>query len=232
VTETPVDNVTETPVDNVTETPVEETPTEIPSEDVASVEFADQMTNGTTVTVESADVPAGGFVAIHNESLFEGDAIGSLIGVSDSLGPGLSQNITVTLFDVPGANFTQTTLAENQTLVAMAHQDTNANILFDFVTSNGTEDVPYTVTQPVTDSASVSVAPANVTTPVGTDTPAETETPLATETPTETETETPLETETEAPLGTETPTETETDAPFETDTPEGTPGPGTVTPLE
>ncbi|MFC6975125.1 hypothetical protein ACFQL1_11365 [Halomicroarcula sp. GCM10025709] len=126
----------------------------------AAVSFADQTTDGTTVTVESVNVSEGGFVAIHNESLLDGDAVGSVVGVSEYLAPGNYTNVTVTLFDVPGASFNETELTENQTLIAMPHLDTDGNETYDFVSSDGAVDGPYVddAGQPITDSANVTVA--------------------------------------------------------------------------
>ena len=128
----------------------------------AAVSFADQPTDGTTVTVESVNVSEGGFVAIHNESLLDGDAVGSVVGVSEYLEPGNYTDVTVTLFDVPGATFDETALTENQTLIAMPHRDTDGNETYDFVSTGGSADGPYLddAGQPVTDSANVTVVEA------------------------------------------------------------------------
>jgi hypothetical protein len=121
----------------------------------ASVAFDNQTTNGTTVTIESVTVPEGGFIAFHNASLFDGTVQNSVIGVSEPLSPGTHENVELTLFDVPGQNFSENmTLEENQTLIAMPHFDTNSNGDYDFITSNGSEDSPYTANgSAVTDSA-------------------------------------------------------------------------------
>ncbi|WP_225317716.1 MULTISPECIES: hypothetical protein [Haloferax] len=161
----------------------------------ASVQFDDQTTDGNSVVVAEATLSEGGFIAIHNES-------GDVIGASEYLEPGDQSNVTVDLAEP---------LTENATLTAMPHLDTNDNEVLDFLTSNGTEDGPYTVDgEPVTDDANVTVEAAEPETPTNeTETPTnETETPTnETETPTN-ETETPTnETETEAPA-----TETETPA--------------------
>ncbi|PSP74757.1 hypothetical protein BRC86_04925, partial [Halobacteriales archaeon QS_3_64_16] len=50
------------------------------SNETAAVEFNNQTTEGTTVTVDSVTVPDGGFVAIHNLSLQDGNTLGSVIG--------------------------------------------------------------------------------------------------------------------------------------------------------
>ena len=137
----------------------------VPDEAGAAVTFSDQISDGMTVTVDAVNTTDGGFVAIHDSSLLEGDAVGSVVGVSPYLEPGLHENVTVTLFDVPGGEFDRTELTENQTLIAMPHQDTNANETFDFVRTNGAVDGPYLDNEtPVTDAANVTVEPAELTT--------------------------------------------------------------------
>ncbi|WP_324755996.1 DUF7282 domain-containing protein [Haloarcula sp. GH36] len=123
-----------------------------------AVSFSDQSTDGTAVTVDSVNVSEGGFVAIHNESLFDGDAVGSVVGVSGYLEPGLHENVTVTLFDVPGASFDEDELTESQNLIAMPHRDTDGDETYGFVATDGTADGPYLdAGQAVTDSANVTV---------------------------------------------------------------------------
>ncbi|MFC5133718.1 MULTISPECIES: DUF7282 domain-containing protein [Haloferacaceae] len=125
----------------------------------ATVSFADQQTDGTTVTVESVNVSEGGFVAIHDDSLLDGAVLESVIGVSEYLEPGLHENVTVTLYDVPGATFDRTALSEDETLIAMPHLDTNGNETYDFVATNGTDDGAYVA------NGSAVVDAANVTLP-------------------------------------------------------------------
>jgi len=222
--ETPADNDTETPTDNETETPVDND-TEMTS---ASVTFEDQTSDGTTVVVESVEMSEGGFVAIHNDTLLEGDAVGSVVGVSDYLEPGPHENVTVTLFDVEGANVDESDLTE--TLIAMPHEDTDDSNqeVYDFVSTDGDADGPYLEDgEAVTDSATVTVETEDETeTPVDneTETPIdnETETPVdnETETPIDNETETPIDNETETPIDneTETPVDNETETPVDNET--------------
>ncbi|QCC47264.1 hypothetical protein DV707_06030 [Halobellus limi] len=108
--------------------------------------------------MDAVNVSAGGFVAIHDSSLLDGAVIESVIGVSGYLEPGLHENVTVTLYDVPGATFEQSALTEDETLVAMPHRDTNESGTYDFVATNGSEDGPYLANaSPVVDSANVTV---------------------------------------------------------------------------
>ena len=125
----------------------------------ATVAFSDQTTDGTSVTVDSVNMSDGGFVVIHDDSLLDGEVTGSVIGVSEYLAPGESENVTVSLYDgVPGATFDQTELTENETLIAMPHRDTNTNESYDFVATNGSADGPYLTNETaVTDSANVTV---------------------------------------------------------------------------
>jgi hypothetical protein len=110
----------------------------------ASVTFNDQKTGGKMVMVESVMMSKGGFVAIHDSSLLDGNVLGSVIGVSEKLDAGTHENVEITLFDVPGGDYDMSMLMENQTLIAMPHLDTNGNGTYDFLTSGGKKDGPYT----------------------------------------------------------------------------------------
>ena len=142
----------------------------------ASVTFSDQETNGTTVTVDSVNLSEGGYVVIHDSTLLEGDAFGSILGASSYLEPGQHSNVTVSL-DRP--------LDSDQTLIAMAHKDTNENLVLEFNVTQGMEDGPYLANdEPVTDSAQMTVVqPTTPEEPMGNET--------ATPTPEDNETATP-----------------------------------------
>lgn len=123
--------------------------------DDAYVEFEAQSSGGTTVVVDELFVPEGGFVTMHDSTLEDGAVIESIRGTSEYLAPGIHRNVAVTL-DAP--------LEDGDTLFGMAHQDTNENQAYDFVTSEGDADGPYTVdgdiamtASEVTLSASVSI---------------------------------------------------------------------------
>jgi signal recognition particle receptor subunit beta len=137
------------------------------AETTASVTFEDQTSDGTTVTVAEVTLPEDGYVAIHDSSLLDGEVVGSVIGVSEYREAGTYEDLNVTLFDVPGAEFNETELTENDTLIAMPHEETGNNTVYDFVATDGMEDGPFVADgQPVTDSAAVTVAPGpNVTEP-------------------------------------------------------------------
>ncbi|QDX41870.1 PGF-CTERM sorting domain-containing protein [Salarchaeum sp. JOR-1] len=101
----------------------------------ASVTMNTQESGGHTVVVESVDLSDGGFVTIHDSSLFAGDVFGSVVGTSDYLEAGYHEDVEVTL---------STPANESQVLVAMAHQDTNGDTTYSFVESEGATDGPYT----------------------------------------------------------------------------------------
>lgn len=150
---------------------------EAPAEPTVSVTFEDQTSDGTTVTVADVTLSDDGYVAIHDSSLLDGNVVGSVIGVSEYQEAGTYEDLNVTLFDVPGAEFNETELTENDTLIAMPHEETGNNTTYDFVATGGMEDGPFVADgQPVTDSAAVTVEPGdNMTDPNTTDPNATTE---------------------------------------------------------
>ena len=116
----------------------------------ASVDMSAQPSDGRTVTVDRVDLSEGGFVTIHDPSLFAGAVEGSILGTSAYLDAGVHEDVQVTL-DTP-AN-------ESQVLVPMAHRDTNGNEQYDFPDADG----PYTADG----GAVVDTAPVSVTASVG-----------------------------------------------------------------
>ena len=127
--------------------------------EMASATFEDQSSDGSTITVASAALPDGGFVAIHDSSLLDGNVAGSVIGVSDAYDAGTAMDVEIPLYSaVPGGDYDQSSLQEDQTLIAMPHLDTNGNGTYDFLTSGGEEDGPYTQDgEAVVDDASITV---------------------------------------------------------------------------
>jgi hypothetical protein len=113
------------------------------AETPASVGFENQTSNGTTVTVANATLPEDGYVVVHDSSLLDGAVVDSVIGVSAYQEAGTYENLSVTLYDVPGATFNATELTANETLVAMPHEETGTNTTYDFVRTNGTQDGPF-----------------------------------------------------------------------------------------
>lgn len=100
----------------------------------AQVTFEDQEATD-NVTVANVTMHDGGFVTIHDESLLEGEALGSVVGVTERLDPGTHREVYVGLQDRRDGE---------TTLIAMPHRDTNGNDAYDFVESRGEEDGPYT----------------------------------------------------------------------------------------
>jgi PGF-CTERM protein len=119
--------------------------------DEASVSMNDTATGGHYVEVDEAFLPNGGFVTIHDSTVLDGDVFDSIRGTSEYLAPGTHENIHITL-DEP--------LEEDDTLVPMAHQDTNDNEAYDFPDSEGQQDGPYTTDSgdPVVDTANATVS--------------------------------------------------------------------------
>jgi hypothetical protein len=125
----------------------------------ASITFENGTTEGETVTIESVTVPDGGFVAIHDASLLDGEVVSSVIGVSAYLEAGTHEDIEITLFEgVDGTTFDQEHLEEEGALIAMAHRDTDSDEEYDFVQNEGGNDDPYTENdEAVVDTATLSV---------------------------------------------------------------------------
>ncbi|WP_394340610.1 DUF7282 domain-containing protein [Natrinema ejinorense] len=119
----------------------------------AAVSASAQSSDGTTMTIDRVDLSEGGFVTVHDASLFEGDVFGSVVGTSEYLEAGTHENVEVT-FDER--------LTASQTVVPMAHQDTNGDETYDFAASEGEDDGPYTANgEAVVDTAKLTV-PATV----------------------------------------------------------------------
>jgi PGF-CTERM protein/surface glycoprotein (TIGR04207 family) len=138
-------------------------------EEVAEVSISDQTATGQadSLTVDSAFLPEGGFVTIHDGSLLDGDTLESVRGTSSYLEAGNNSDVEVSL-DEP--------YTEDGTAVAMPHQDTNDNEAYDFVSSEGSDDGPYTNANGdiVLDDASVTIEAES--TPTATAEPTETAT--------------------------------------------------------
>ncbi|WP_114578339.1 CHRD domain-containing protein [Saliphagus sp. LR7] len=110
----------------------------------AMVTIEEQTTNGTWVNVAGATLSDGGFIAIHDSTLLDGDVLGSVIGVSEALDPGEHQGVVVPLFgDIPGTDFDREMLEAEETLIAMPHFDSNDSGAYEFIESEGEVDGPY-----------------------------------------------------------------------------------------
>ena len=96
----------------------------------ASISASDQSGNGTTVTVDTVELPTDGFVVIHADA---DGAPGPILGWSDLLPAGESTNVVVTLNESVGAS---------ATVFPMAHVDANGNGEYEFMPPDVTIDVP------------------------------------------------------------------------------------------
>ena len=101
----------------------------------ASSTFSAQTTGGNHVVVDAIFLPEGGFVTMHDSSLGDGEVFASIRGTSEFLAPGLHRDVPVMLND---------SLSANDTLFAMAHQDTDGDETYTFPESEGEADGPYT----------------------------------------------------------------------------------------
>jgi len=122
----------------------------------SQVRFTPAGNDAGNATVDSVFVPEGGYVAVHDNTLLEGDAVGSVVGVSAYLEPGVHEDVSVALFgNVSGAEFDGNASVEpGETLIAMPHLETTGDETYDFVASDGADDGPYTVDgEPVLDFA-------------------------------------------------------------------------------
>jgi len=132
-----------------------------------------------TITVDSAYFPQGGFVTIHDGSLQDGATIDSIRGTSDYIEADTEVTDVEVELDDP--------YTEDGTAIAMAHQDTNDNEEYDFVTSEGEEDGFYENDEggPVINDASVTFeTPTPTASPSPTPTASPSPTPTASPTPT------------------------------------------------
>lgn len=114
----------------------------------ASIRFPDQRTDGVGVTIRSVTVPQGGFVVVHNQSYLRGgDPTETSLGYSQYLSAGTHRNVSITLAE---------SIQHDQKLVAIPSRDTDGNRSYDYVRTDGFQDVGYTDGgEIVTDTASV-----------------------------------------------------------------------------
>lgn len=128
----------------------------------AAVEFTNQYSDGSEIVVDATTLSHGGYVAIHDASLFDGAVIESVVGVSHYLEPGVHYQVPITMFDVPGADFDQSNLDGTTPLVAMPHVENSGNETYTFVASEGEYDGPYAEAGlPVVDAGFVTVDDAD-----------------------------------------------------------------------
>ena len=124
----------------------------------ASVAMSDQPTDGDSVLADRVELSEGGFVTVHDATLLDGEATGSVVGSSEYLSAGVHENVRIELDE---------SVVENGTLIPMPHRDTNDNEMYDFVEEDGTADGPFTTAGggAVIDTAAVTVG-ADATTTV------------------------------------------------------------------
>lgn len=145
----------------------------------AEIEFDDQVSGGSNVTVDAVNLSDGGYVTVYDASVLAEDPAPdeplievspeAVVGVSEYLEAGEYENLTVELFDVPGAEDERSELEPGDvTLVAVAHLETTeavaaddpfAEPTYDYVETDGEEDGPYLDDEgvPVFDDADVTV---------------------------------------------------------------------------
>jgi uncharacterized surface protein with fasciclin (FAS1) repeats len=93
---------------------------------------------GDTVVVDGASIPEdGGFIVLHNQDELQNQGpITSIVGVSGYLAPGIHNEVKVALGEDIGST---------ATVGAMPHRDSDNDETYDFETSGGSEDRPYTL---------------------------------------------------------------------------------------
>ena len=129
----------------------------------AAVAVSNQTSNGSTVTVENATLPEGGFVALHDSEYLDGraPADSSVIAVSKYLSPGNYTNVTVEISNAPPGNYpglNQSRLNTSQALTAVVYRDSDSNRRFDYVRTVGENDTAYeSGGEPISDAASIRI---------------------------------------------------------------------------
>lgn len=107
----------------------------------ATIGFENQSVAEGTAVVRDVTLSEGGFIALHDARLLQGDPFESVVGVSEYLEAGQHQAVEIEI-EEPSA------IAELELparlLLPMPHLDTNGNEEYDFVTSEGSEDGAYT----------------------------------------------------------------------------------------
>ena len=163
----------------------------------ASITFEEQRTNGSNLTVQSVTLPDGGWVVVHNSSYTppQSNPLTSTVGISPYLDAGEHRNVTVELLNG--------TVARNQTLVARPSRDTNDNQRYDYVRTQGFQDVGYTVEGEVLTAQAQVTVPASAA-PTSSTAPTDASASAITATTTTTATPTPASSQTETSAATTT----------------------------
>jgi hypothetical protein len=140
------------------------TQTQNASSATARVEFQNQTTNGSTVTVESVTLARPGYVALHTGAYAKGlaPADTTVIAVSQRLSAGTHRNLTINVSNAPPGTppgLSQSQVNNTQTLAVAVYADTNGNHRYDYVRSYGENDTLVTNNgTPVRDAARVRVS--------------------------------------------------------------------------
>ena len=101
--------------------------------DPVELRIDNQTGTGANVTVRSATLPDGGFVAIYSSNVSD-SPFDAQFGNSSYLAPGTHRNVTVELNEA---------ITENQTVFVLAFRDTDGDRTYDFPATNGSDDGPY-----------------------------------------------------------------------------------------
>ena len=114
-----------------------------------AVEFANQTTNGSTVTVQSVTLSQPGFVAVHTSAYTDGlvGAAESVIAVSRYLPASQYRNLTLDISNAPPGNphgLNRSRLNSSQRLTVTLTADTNANRRYDYMRSFSETDTLVT----------------------------------------------------------------------------------------
>jgi len=93
---------------------------------------------GDTLVVDGSSFPEdGGFIVLHDQDeLQNGAVISSIVGASEYLEPGIHNKVKVVLDE---------DISSTATIGAMPHADTDGDQTYDFESSGGTTDTPYTL---------------------------------------------------------------------------------------
>jgi hypothetical protein len=151
----------------------------------ASVTLSNGTTNGTTIAVERAMLPDGGYIAIYNGSYNGSNASEALVGATGYLDAGGYANVTVSLGN-------DSALTDSGRVSAVVHEDTDGDRAFQYVPSGGIEDRPALENDSVvSDGAYITVERPPTPTPTATATQTATPTPTATPTEQRTDRSTP-----------------------------------------
>jgi hypothetical protein len=113
-----------------TTTTAQDEGTEAVATSPASLTAEDQTSDGTVIVIKSVELPAAGFIAVHADN---GGSPGAVIGNSDLLPAGTSQDVSV-LLDAP--------LEDTSVVWPMAHIDMDGDGEYTFEPPDNAIDVP------------------------------------------------------------------------------------------